>query len=237
MTNEECLRMVPLFAGLSDSEVSLLSSQARKKLFPGKQQILWRGEEGETLYVIASGRVKVHCSTEAGGEVTLDILGAGAYFGELSLLDQAPRSADVTAIEHTECVLLRSTALREAVGRIPDLAWRLLEYLAQRVRAQNSSIESLATGDTLGRIALLLLRLADQHGEPWTGAGPRKTVLSGVRIGAKLTRAEIGTFIGASREHVTNIINDLANMGYLTTDKSTGHIVILKPADLQKRAQ
>ena len=237
MTNQESLSLVPLFAGLTERDIAALAEQTRKKLYPAKQQILWSGEEGETLYIIVSGRVKVHCATESGSELTLAIMGPGEFFGELSLLDHSPRSADITAVEKTECVLLRSDALRDAIRQNPDLSWKLLAQLAGTIRSQNSCIESLATRDVSGRVALLMLRLAEQHGETWSGIGPRKSAQTGVRIKAKLTRAEIGTFVGATREHVTNIINEFVRLGYLTNDNDTGQLVVLKPADLLRRSQ
>ncbi|MDR3707101.1 MAG: Crp/Fnr family transcriptional regulator [Capsulimonadaceae bacterium] len=230
------LRSVPLFAGLPDSDIVALAAQTRRRVYRAKQQILWRGEPGETLYVIANGRVKIHSATENGTEVTLAVLGPAGYFGELSVLDNSPRSADVTALVETECTVLDGAALHETILQHSDIGWRLLQHLATLVRAQNANIESLASRDVAGRVAKLLLQLSEQHGEPWTELGVRSPARQGIRIAVPLTKIDIATFVGATREHVTNIMGGFTRSGSIMADPDTGHIVVLKRDNLARRA-
>jgi len=230
------LRAVPLFSMLSDTDLQALTSQARKHVYPNRQQIIWRGEPGDTMYIILSGRVKVHSATESGSEVTLAVLGPREYFGELSLLDSRPRSADVTDVVATECMLLSGAALQETMRQHSDIGWGLLQHLARIIRDQNANIETFASRDVTGRVALLLLRLAEQHGVSWSGI-IGNSASQGVRLSIPLTRTDIATFVGATREHVTNIVNGLTRTGTIATEPVSGHIVILRPERLKSRAQ
>jgi CRP/FNR family transcriptional regulator len=136
-------------------------------------------------------------------------------------------------LEATECIILEAAALQDSVSRHPALAWHLLRHLAKLVRESNDAVESLASRDVTGRVALLLLRLAENHGTPYTPAGKA----SGTRIPITLTKTDIKSFVGATREHVTNIMNEFTKAGFITTDPATNHIVILKPDGLLKRIQ
>ncbi len=229
MTNEQHLKLVPLFRDATPAALSALAQHARRRSYTAKQQILWRGEDGDTLFVIVSGKVKVHSATEAGTDVILAVLGQAEWFGEISVIDGAPRSADVTAMERTECVLLDSGALKNAIDATPQLSWHLLRHLARTVRDQNETLEGFASKDVAGRVASVLLRLSENHGQA-CGKG-------GIRIAVTLTKTDLKSFVGATREHVTNIMTDFTRLGYLATDNETGHIVILKPDELGRRAQ
>jgi CRP-like cAMP-binding protein len=160
----------------------------------------------------------------------LAVLGSGACFGELSVIDGAPRSADVTAIERTECLVLDSSAVKKAAEAAPSLSWHLLRHLAHTVRAQNETVEAFASRDVAGRLANVLLRLAEQHGVPSSDG-------NGVRIAVPLTKTDLKSFVGATREHVTNIMTEFTKLGYIATDEETGHFVVRKADELGRRAQ
>jgi len=230
------LELVPLFAGIPSAELSPISDRARRRTYPAKTQIVWRGDPGETLFVIQSGKVKVHSATENGSEITLAVRGPGSCFGELSLIDQSPRSADITTLEPTECLIVDGATLQDAIERSPKLAWHMMQHLAKLVREANDAVETLASRDVAGRVALLLLRLTENHGVPATGTtkgGPAK----GIRIPMTLTKTDIKSFVGATREHVTNIMTEFTKAGLITTDSATGHLVVIDHDGLSKRIQ
>lgn len=236
MLISELIGSIPLFSSLSREQREALAGQTKQENYASREQILRRGTPGDTLYIIVSGQVKVHAATIAGSEVTLAVMGPGEYFGELSLLDDKPRSADVSALVDTECLLLSRTALHDAIREHSEIAWRLLKHLSHLVRVQNTSIETFASRDVTGRVALLLLRLAENHGVAWLG-GSSSAPIRGVRISVPLTRADIGAFVGATREHVTNIVNGFRRSGLMTADAATRELVLLDREKLRKRAQ
>jgi CRP/FNR family cyclic AMP-dependent transcriptional regulator len=235
--NSKYIELIPLFAGLPQSDIEQLAARSRVRHYPAKTQIVWRGEPGDTLYVVQSGKVKVHSATENGSEVTIHILGQGACFGELSIIDESPRSADISTLEPTECLVLDGSSLREAIDRNPKLAWHLLRHLAGMVRRMSDSFETLASRDVPGRVAQLLLGLAEHHGKPWSGDPKNPKQAHAVRIDVSLSRNDIKSFVGATREHVTRIMGDLARTGCVATDPATGQIVVLDYDKLARRVQ
>lgn len=228
MSPEERLAKVPFFAGLPPDNLALLGRGVRQRVYPPKTPIVFRGDPGGALFVILSGYVKIHGTTAAGEEVVFALLGEGEFFGEMSVIDEAPYSADVTAWEKTECLVLDSATLRSAINVAPPLAWALLRMLTQRLRNQNAVVESLARLDVKGRVADLLLRLAANHGEP-TGSST-----GAVRIALNLTHADIAAFVGATRESVSHTISSLRTSGYIKSDRETGRLVVVRPQELAR---
>src|SRR5437899_1057882 len=106
MNTEAALRAVEIFSALNGRQIARLAKRANQREFPAGAPILQRGESGVALYVILSGRVAVSLpSREGAGEQRLGELGPGQVFGEIAPIDGGPRSADITAIESTQCVL------------------------------------------------------------------------------------------------------------------------------------
>jgi CRP/FNR family cyclic AMP-dependent transcriptional regulator len=174
--------------------------------------IVSEGDETDSLYVLLSGRVKVFLSDSQGKEVTLNQLGPGEYFGEITL-DGGPRSASVMALEDTRCAVVKRGELLALVERQPEFALHMVRKLAHRVRALTENVRSLALMDVYGRVARLLLELAeDRNGR--------------LVIGEVLTHKEIASRVGASREMISRIFSDLNDGGYVR--KENGHLVIVR---------
>jgi CRP/FNR family transcriptional regulator/CRP/FNR family cyclic AMP-dependent transcriptional regulator len=231
------LDRVPLFFGLPKSELELIAARTYRKSFPARTQIMWRGEPGANLYIIVDGCVKVHSSSENGSEVTLAVLRKGECFGELSIIDGAPRSTDVTSLVPTRCLVLDSQALKDAVERNPSIAWHLMARLATLLRKTNDAVESLACRDVSGRLANLLLSLGEHHGEPWTRPDTATPPVDGICINLKLSKNDLKAFVGATREHVSNVMSDFTRRGYITSDPVSNKIVLLDTAGLTSIAQ
>lgn len=243
MSLEEQLAKVPFFASLPGESLSPLAKRARQRVFAPKTTIVYRGDPGGSLFVILSGCVKVHGVMASGEEVLFALLKEGEFFGEMSMIDEAPYSADVTAWEKTECLVLDSPALWDAIEASPLLAKPLLRTLTQRLRDQNGVIESLATLDVKGRVMALLLRLATHHGVPHQAPGVAPTSPSGgepdvplvpTRIDLNITHADIAAFVGATRERVSQTISSLRASGYIKTDTDTGRLVVNRPQQLAR---
>ena len=226
----EILKHVPLFAGLDEAALAALASRLRRRKMPAGTPIVYKGDPAGALYLIASGRVKVHQATSGGDEVILEVMGPGNFFGEMSLLDGQPRSADVSTLAATELLLLEGEALRETIQEQPAVAWTLLRILSQRVRDMDDRAEMLMTRDVAGRVADWLLRLAKSHG---TAHADGKSI----RLDVCLTQSDIAALIGATRERVSRALTAFRKSGAISWDADTGCWIIHNRAALAKRAE
>lgn len=200
------LENIPLFSGLRKQERATIDQHTVAKTFPAHTIILHEKEKSDSLYIILYGKVKIYVSEKDGNEVILNIQGRGDFFGEMALLDDAPRSASVMTMEPTRLSIMTKTAFRECLATHPDIAYALIRMLTQRVRALTENVRNLALLDVYGRVARTLLHLA-------TPAGDKLIVEQ------KLTHQEIANMVGASREMVSRILKDLANKGHITVER------------------
>lgn len=216
------LKNVPLFSELGGNEIHALSEVSVVRIVPQDAIILLAEEEGDTLFVIVNGRVKVTVMSEDGREVILSILKAGDIFGEMSLLDGKPRSASVIATDQTELIMLRRSDFLNRLERFPQMASKMLSTLASRLRRTNRQVESLALLNVYGRIAGTLLQLAEDQGVSDD---------QGLTIPERPIHQEIANMAGTTRETVSRVLNDLERRGYINRDGRT--IVIQNPDRLR----
>jgi CRP/FNR family cyclic AMP-dependent transcriptional regulator len=194
------LQNIPLFSVLDEDELDAISRLAVRRNYPKNSVIINEGEHTDSLYVILSGKVKIFLTDEQQREVIVAIQGAGDYFGELVLLDEAPRSASVMTMEPSTLLLFSKGAFEHYLGNHPKIAISLMRGLAQRLRATTENVKSLALMDVYGRIARTLLQLAKQEDDHFV-------------IHEKLTHQDLANIVGASREMVSRIMKDLARGG------------------------
>lgn len=217
----EFLATVPLFKGLDPGELSKFGDLLREKSYPKGSVILFEDDPGDALFIVRSGRVKVVLVSEDGREVILGLLGVGEHFGELSLIDDQPRSAHVIAMEESSLLVLRRDDFRRRVEANPSVAWSLLTELSRRLRRADGKIGSLVLLDVPGRIARMLLDAADEGGA--------------ALIEKPLTHQTIAHLIGASRETVSRAMRGFQDAGWLATERR--RIRIVDRAALERRAQ
>lgn len=201
---------------LSEAELAAVGSHGVARSYPKNTVIVTEGDRTDSLYVILEGRVKVFVSDEAGHDVVLVTQGPGEYFGEL-VLDEGPRSASVMTLVPSRLLVVSQKDFRDFIARNPAFALNLVEKLIARVRALTASVKSLALMDVYGRVARLLLELAEE------GDG-------GLVIPQRLTQQDIASRIGASREMVSRILKDLSTGGYLSRSRS-GIVLHRKPPE------
>jgi CRP/FNR family cyclic AMP-dependent transcriptional regulator len=188
---------------LTEAELRALSGRGAVKSFPKHAVIVSEGDETDSLFVILSGRVKVFLADEAGKEIVLGTQGPGEYFGEMAL-DGGARSASVMTLEPSRFVVVPRRMVREFLRTQPEFSVRLVEKLIRRTRALTASVKDLALMDVYGRVARLLLELAEED--------DRGTLV----IREKLTQLDVANRVGASREMVSRILKDLAAGGYIS---------------------
>ncbi len=217
----DVLRRVPLLATLGEEDLAAFAGLLRERRYPKGSMILAQGDPGEALYLLAAGQVKVVLIHEDGREVILSVLGVGAFFGEMALLDQEPRSAHVVAMTDSLLLQLRREDFQTRLRSGPEVAIALLRELSRRLRRADETIASLMLLDVNGRIANLLLELASDEG--------------GERITRRLTHATIGQMVGASRETVSRTMRSLVNRNVLRVSRR--EILLLDPDALRLAAQ
>jgi len=199
------LRKVPLFADLSEAEIGRIAEATRERSYPRNSVILFEDDPGDALYVVVTGLVKVVLIGEDGREVILSVLKEGDFFGEMALIDDEPRSAHVIAMEDANLLVLRREDFHQRVREVPTISLSLLRTLSRRLREADDKIGGLVLLDVNGRVAKLLLRLADEQ--------------DGVHITRRITHHTIAQMVGSSRETVSRTIRDLADRGLIEVSR------------------
>ena len=207
MNHIDFLRNVSLFESLDQQELEALSDLAFTRTFSKDNVIILAEEEGDTLFIIKKGQVKVSIVSEEGREVILSLLGESSVFGELSLLDGKPRSANVVATEETNLLMLRRADFVQLIYKTPQIATALLAELATRLRKTDRQIEGLALLDVTSRISETLLQLATEQGTE---------TVDGVVIESRPTHQELANMSGTTRETVSRVLKRLEEQGYIS---------------------
>jgi CRP-like cAMP-binding protein len=215
------LATVPLLSRIPPEELRRFGDVTRDKQYPKGSVILFEDDPGDSLFIVRAGRVKVVLVSEDGREVILGVLGVGEHFGELSLIDDQPRSAHVIAMEDATLLVLRRDDFRRRVEANPSVAWALLAELSRRLRRADGKIGGLVLLDVPGRIAQLLLDVAEEGGA--------------ATIDKPLTHQIIAQMIGASRETVSRTMREFQDAGLITVQRR--RITIQDQPGLKGRAQ
>ncbi|MDP6125756.1 MAG: Crp/Fnr family transcriptional regulator [Candidatus Latescibacteria bacterium] len=205
---EQALKQVPLFSGLNDQDLAALAQVTVSKRFPKENLIVLAEDEGNSLFVIVTGRVKVSITSEDGREVIFSLLSDGECFGEMSLLDGQPRSATVTAASDTDVLMLRRQDFLRLLEQVPQIGIKLLSVFTGRLRRADRKIESLALLDVPSRVVVTLLRLAEDQGKLTDG---------GILVENRPTHQELANMVGTTRETVSRVLKRLEQQGFIET--------------------
>jgi CRP/FNR family cyclic AMP-dependent transcriptional regulator len=199
------LEDVAIFSGLSPTELELLEHHMVTRSFKKNTIIINEGDEASTFFIIITGAIKVFLSNEEGKEIIINAQGPGDHFGELALLDGAPRSASVITTEKSTIGVISKEDFHHVLSRNTDLALNLIRELTRRVRFLSDNVRILALMDVYGRVAKVLLGMAQEE--------DGKMVINN-----RPTQQDIANHIGASREMVARILKDLSTGNYITID-------------------
>lgn len=203
------------FDAIGESLLREIAEQGRIVTFAKHEFLIHEGERGDTLYVILSGKVKVFSSNQEGKEVMLDIHGPGETIGEMAL-DEGVRSASVMAIESTACSSISRDMMRRYIAANPDFALQLIGRLIRRTRIAVENVKRMALLDVYGRVIALINSLTPS-GADVQGIGT---------LTERLSQQEIAERVGASRDMVSRILQDLAASGHISIHSR--RIVVLK---------
>jgi len=207
--DESVIRSAPLFSALSDEEAaSLRASMTLVKVTKG-HTLFKEGEEGDRLYVVLDGKLKLGKSSPDGRENLQEILGPGEMFGELSLFDPGPRTATATAITDAKLLMLPHEKVLDLITSQPAVSLELLRRLAQRLRDSRGEQSDLVFVDVPGRVAKAIIDLGERFGEQKE---------DGLHVKHDLTQEELAQLVGASRETVNKALADFAARGWVALE-------------------
>ena len=206
------LENINLFAKLSEKQLQALEKISNTRRYPKGAMLIMEGNDNNQLFIIRSGKVSVFVNDEEGKQANLNYMGAGEYFGELSLLDGKPGSATVATLTECELTTISQNNFRELLITEPEIALGLMAELVARIRTLTDNVKSLALLDVYGRITNALIRLSDDD----------------QRIeNPKLTHQDIANMVGSSREMVSRIMKELVVGGYI--EQGSNFIQLKKP--------
>lgn len=215
------LRNVPMFSAMDDSELASLARDLKRRSYDAGETVFFQGDPGNAVYIVESGTIRIYVHAEDGQEISVILYGAGDLFGEMSLLDQMPRSASAVAMERAVLWVMTGEDFYRHLHTSHQLALNVMLTLSTRLRETNESIKSLASLDVTRRIARKLLSLGIRHGVETE---------AGLLIKSRLTQGALASLISASRESTNRALRALQRKGLI--DMREGHIVLLKLSEL-----
>ncbi len=190
------LRMNPLFAGLGAEAIERVAALCRKRLLKAGETLFVKGDEGDALFGIRRGQVRIETGANDGSRLTLNMLGAGDLFGEIALFNGQTRTADAVAAEDTELFMLLRSDFFALLEREPRLAVRLIELLCERIRWATLRMEETKFLPLSARLARRVHELATDFG-----------------TNLHISQEQLGIYIGASRESVNRQLQQWRGAG------------------------
>jgi CRP/FNR family transcriptional regulator, cyclic AMP receptor protein len=207
MDGASILKHVPLFAQLATAELATIAAGARRKRYPKGSIVFQEGDRGDYLCVVLSGRVKVSLLGSRGRETIIRTLERLDFLGEMALIDEAPRSATVTALEPVEVMEIVREPFLALMRQEPALALKVMTQLARALRRTDEQIRTLSMFDVHGRVLRSLLLMAADRGQ---------AARSRMLLRPRPSVAEIARMVGCTRETVSRAMTILRSTGYIS---------------------
>jgi CRP-like cAMP-binding protein len=209
------LRLNPLFAGLDGEAIARIAALCTRRQLAAGEVLFVKGDEGDALYGIRRGQIRIATGTEAGKRLTLNVLGPGDLLGEIALLDGRSRTADAIAAEPTELFTVRRQDFLRLLEREPRIAVHLIELLCERFRWINERMEETALQPLEVRLARRIRALAADFGTD-----------------LHISQEELGILLGVTRESVNRQLQQWRRKGIIELGR--GRIRLLEPERLEK---
>lgn len=216
------LERVPFLAGLSDADLRWLADRLHRRKYRRGDIVFQKDEPGQSLFIIEGGSVRIYIPGTQGADLTLAVIGPGDFFGDLSLLDDRPRSASAVAATDSVLLSLERSDFSQLLRSRPDAALAVLATIARRLRETDQTASDLAFLDVQGRLARRLLDLAETNGTPADG---------GVLLPAGITQEDLANMIGVTRESVNRNLSVFRRLGLI--GREGRRVVIRDPGGLR----
>lgn len=214
-----------IFRDVDEAAVDRLAAVAQVRTLERGQLLFNQGDDGNALYAVARGLVRIWIGGAGGKELTLAMMEPGDVFGEIALLDGLSRTTSATASADCALLVLGRGPFLEVLRGDANLAQHLIELLCERMRSNTETISDFAFLDLRGRLARKLHELAIAHGEQVKG---------GILIGLRLSQSELAQMLGVTREAVNKQLHAWADKGVLKLDR--GKVVVRDMATLKRAA-
>lgn len=232
----QALRACRLFRDLDEASLAIVAASLRPRRFRRDETIFHAGDPGDALFIVADGQVKITLPPDDGSEpAILTTIGPGGFFGELAMLDGAPRSATAIALEAVTTQVLHRDTFDRLIETQPALRHALLTSLAAEIRRLTSQVEDLYFLDLPGRLARRILRMLDDDGASDDERAARLADPDERRLPWPYTQTELAGMIGGSRQSVNRLLADFVARGLLRFDGDA--LVIPDPARLVAAAR
>jgi CRP/FNR family cyclic AMP-dependent transcriptional regulator len=222
----EALARCPLFEHADRETLRSVAAGLRRRRFRRNEVIFHQGDPGDSLHIVGSGAVKILLPSAEGEEAIIATLREGDFFGELSLLDGAPRSATATAVEPSETLVLPRSGFMQLLDADTGLRNALLAGLTRELRRLTGHVEELHFLDLAGRLAMRLTRLAREEAPP---------AAREVRLDWPFTQSDLAAMIGGTRQSVNRLLSGLVDDGLVRIERDS--LVITDVDELARRAE
>lgn len=221
------LETIPLFSGLPPEDRQRVLSAARMQRYGAGEVIFEQGDPPDRLFAVATGRLKVVAPRQGGRDATLNILGPGDVFGELSMLDEGTRTARVSALSESVLLVLGRADFMDLYRRSRTVADRITATLVGRLRSTVTHFEDTTALEVSARLAKKLLSLGEQYGQ--------RDAEGALRLTLQLSQRDLGDLIDATRQTVNRLLRAWTADGVLRDDDDG--LVLLDEAALQRVAR
>ena len=211
-----------LFRNLDPDVIERISALGTTVELAGNQVLFLKGDEGDALYGVLDGRIRISSGDADGKEIILNIIDPGDIFGEIALLDGKPRTADASAMAASQLFRVQRSDFLGLMAAEPRLTQHLLEMVCDRIRKTSEMLEDSAFLDLPARLAKRLLSLAKYYGD-----SSQETALTGIQI----SQAELGQLMGTSRESINMHLQYWRGRGWITLGR--GRVTIEAPGALE----
>ena len=222
LTTRAILQHNFLFQGLPDSSIDAIAALAHRRSLDSGAMIFSQGDDGDSLYGIASGQVRIFSADDKGHEVFLNLLGPGDSFGEIALLDGLPRTASAVTTAKSTLVSIPRREFLTYLEHDPELSVNLMKLLCGRLRWVSDLVEELAFLAGPARVAKRLTHLMKIHGRPLPEGGTEVT----------MSQSDLGHFLGVSRQVVNQYLRRWCDQGWVKLKR--GRIIVYDLEALQE---
>ncbi len=200
--SEDVLPMVRLFKDVPDGVRHSLLDSVSPVHIKKDQRLFERGDAGGTMYVVRTGRIEISIVTADGRKVLLNLVGPNHCFGEVSMIDNLPRSASAVAFADSSLQAISRSRYLEAVSHCPQLAVNLMAVLCERIRWASDSVEEYALLSLQRRLVRRLIVLHESIAQP-DGS-------------IEIAQTDLADFVGATREATNKALMQLKNAGLIS---------------------
>lgn len=207
MIIDDYIRQIPIFSQLDEDEIKEIESIAILRNYKKGQIIITEGNKGDSIFIVKSGKVKIYQTSLDGKEIILDIKDPGSFFGEVVLFNDLSYPATVEAIENSEILNLKNNDIESIIISNSKIALEMIKVLNKRLFETQKKLKNMAFSDTYVRTAQLILTLSEKYG---------KKVEGGLRLELNLTREELASLVGTSRETISRALSQFNKEGAIS---------------------